>query len=561
MSTLSSLPVLSHTEVRDDLERQDIHLIADLSRHLMNRTCEATTMHGYRNRKIAEICGSNGMATMQQLHSVERLLETQGTLSMNVEEYRLNDTDGESATLQIVRAATTDMWPMGTHFWVRDAAINGARHYAAASTHASYEKHGPLGKELLLSTLRVMSTNAQLARFEEIMTTDDITMREDREKWPHIFLDIATNLDGQILEKWAHKQDAWQILVFHVLDAIKQGDIDPMELTTKQKRFLGLVIPFLCTVEYYKQENSGSWEELEAIRTSVISYETQIINQLAELSAQDSFAFIADDFREFQPYFPEEYREKDFSDVVETLVLRGTEVLSSTQYESPSYDTHDPRYREADAALLYLLLNRTPQFVGKRLNKGEEWILNFEEKIVEQIRTLYDPRTGGIRRYLNDSYQRMSFFRNSTVYHLQRFYGSQSGNAGRIRSFTRRDGIVPKWPEAAWSHFVWQLSGWAGERYRETDDDQYFQLQIDQFNSGLRLITGENEVSIDVGPSGRSRIIKIPPFLIPECYITEQDADGNEIVLPSPHTPLNWAISEALYAFASMKASFEHTNK
>ena len=72
--------------------------------------------------------------------------------------------------MTVVRAATTEMWPMGTHFWVRDTALIGARFLEGEDPSAVR-----LGKALLLSaaaadleTQRRWEREAQGRRFREI---------------------------------------------------------------------------------------------------------------------------------------------------------------------------------------------------------------------------------------------------------------------------------------------------------------------------------------------------------------------------------------------------------
>lgn len=66
-------------------------------------------------------------------------------------------------------------------------------------------------------------------------------------------------------------------------------------------------------------------------------------------------------------------------------------------------------------------------------------------------------------------------------------------------------------------------------------------------------LTKHKEKSLEVGPDGRVRTVKIPAYRFPECYLTEKNANGRLFTFPSPHTPLNWATAEALDAFMVMR--------
>jgi hypothetical protein len=174
-----------------------------------------------------------------------------------------------------------------------------------------------------------------------------------------------------------------------------------------------------------------------------------------------------------------------------------------------------------------------------------------EKKILGLLVRLDDPKTGGMARYENDSYQRVGFFRNLTVRKLQELYGAPSGDASSC--FVGRDKVVPKGRTAMWTHFVWQLAAWSGKRSLEDPDIRFRVLHEFFFARGLALITGNKEVSVDVDSRGKVRIIKIPAWRMPECYISDVSPTKEMLVFPSPHTPLNWSIAEMEEAFRIRK--------
>jgi hypothetical protein len=107
---------------------------------------------------------------------------------------------------------------------------------------------------------------------------------------------------------------------------------------------------------------------------------------------------------------------------------------------------------------------------------------------------------------------------------------------------------VPRGRKAAWTHFVWQIASWAGRRYEETKRADYARLHERFFIQGLQLVT-QHAKTLDVDQHGKSRVVSVPPWRMPECYIADRLAAKEEVVFPSPHTPLNWAIAEMLFAF------------
>lgn len=459
--------------------------------------------------------------TREKLETVKKLLESRGALTFDTRDVLWRDQDGEERTIPILRATTTEMWPMGTQWYARDNILVPA--LLLRSGYGSQAKN----KALFLSALTILSSRPQLQRFQNTIKSSDEHFIHNAQHWPQIFLTIKDNINAVRAEKWAHRQDAWQMLAYYTLRLLEDGLLAVEDLTEKHKQFLSLVVPFLAKVRYWEEENSGSWEEIEARKTSVMAWDASVIDQYQK-SAQRHPEWI---FLKFDP------AGKGLAEI-------GFQAMASRlPFESPDYTENDPHYREADAALIYLLqLN----CAGVR-----------EAQLLEQIEKLSDARTGGIRRYLNDSYQGPNFFHHEIAQRLTELYGAPSDDASGIEHFMGRRAIVPEGPEAAWVHFVWQLSSWAGQRFQKTREQRYWEMQQRYFSRGLGLITGEGEVSLDQDAQGQSRVIEVPAWRIPEAYITEIMENGEQFIIPSPHTPLNWAVGEAIYALAMMKKSLD----
>jgi hypothetical protein len=365
--------------------------------------------------------------------------------------------------------------------------------------------------------------------------------------WPYIFAAISDNLSSQKLEPWAHQQDAWQILAWHILDALEAGGIRHSELSQKNRRFLGLIIPFLAKVSFWRCENSGSWEEIAAVRSSVRAWEHRLVVRLGELASSTQFRFLRSEFARQKRYLSPRFRSLTLDKAVSLLDREATRaLLRDLPFESPGYSSNALRYRRADAALLYLLELDYPEFLAARAGKNVAWATKLEQAIAAQVLSLQDDRSGALYRYANDSYQRSSYFRNLTVARLNAMYGAPSGDASH--HFDGRDRIVPRGRKAAWTHFTWQIAAWAGRRWLKTKRAEYRRMHDRFFMQGLKLVTGRSK-SMDVTSNGRTRIISIAAWQMPECYISDTTSKKVELVFPSPHSPLNWATGEMLYAF------------
>jgi hypothetical protein len=519
------------------LKLADTALLTELERRLKRRQRlgEWRNLELFKQRTRAKSVA--GLATLQ------RSLERKGAFAIQIEKKRWRDTDGESRWFTLARAASTEMWPMGTNYWVRDNALIGVRYLF--SKDRRFKK---VGKELLLSALTFMSSKAQLARCERIIRSTSAAFRRNPNNWPYIFASIKDNLNAAREESWAHKQDAWQIVVFYVLEAIEAGLIEARELTEKHRKFIGMVLPFLAKISFWTCENSGSWEELPAVRTSVRAWEHRLVIKLAKISRQKDCSFVARDFLKFRRQLSGALRTSSLDAAVALMEKQAIrEMLKDLPAESPRYRRSDPRYRYADGALIYLLLIDYPYFLAARLGKDHRWAHRLEERIVTTVGSLEDPLTGAIRRYKNDCYQRTGYFRNLTIHKLNAIYGAPSGDASA--HFAARGRAVPAGREAAWTHFVWQLAAWSGQRYLETGSPLYRRIHERYFEQGLGLFTGKGEVSIEQGPSGTPRVIPIAPVRMTECYISEKGAGGKALIFPSPHTPLNWSVAEMFNAF------------
>lgn len=495
----------------------------------------------WQNPQLAAFVKTHGIGG-NAFKQLSTLVERKGFFDIRIERHRWVDCDGSRYTHTLARAAVTDMWPMGTHYWVRDNAIIAGRLLQMPSA-----TQRAIGKKLLLSSLNFMSSCAQLERFERVIRATSRAYHKDPMNWPYIFAGISNNLSSQSREGWAHKQDAWQILAWHVLNALELGVIRNAELSLKNRKFLGLLVPFLAKVSFWKCENSGSWEEIPAVRSSVRAWDHRLVVRLGELSRAKEFQFLRSEFVKQRRYLSVRFKALELVAAVAIIDREATKAMvRDLPFESPAYAKKDLRYRKADAALLYLLELNYPEFLAARAGKDRAWAAKLERAILKQVFSLQDDRSGAIYRYANDSYQKSGFFRNVTVARLNALYGAPSGDASK--HFGGRGRILPRGRNAAWTHFVWQIASWSGLQYLKTKRGEYLQMHEKFFLQGLKLVTGSSK-SLDVDSKGRVRIISIPAWKMPECYIADKLSTGSEIVFPSPHTPLNWATGEMLYAF------------
>lgn len=443
--------------------------------------------------------------------------------------------------LRVTRAANTDMWPMGTHYWTRDNILVSDRLIRNDLSKLGGESNSAMGRELLLSTLKIMSSPSQLAKFRAIALKE---VPFTASNWPQIFLGIKDNLDGSDTEGWMHIQDAWQMVVVVTLRLVREGFLSHQDIPDSAWQMFSYVLPFLESIGSPNYENAGSWEELVSKRSSVLCWEFDVCRELQDASkeAHDKilpYLFELEGSKQETTYPLWQARIQSLQEKILNEIDR------AFPFESPDYESTDPRYREADSALLYFFQTSTLSALSKRRGVSLE---SLEDQLLQQIKSVIDPLSGALRRYLGDSYQGQSYFRFRTQEQLRNYSAGPSGDFSAASEFVARGRVVPAGREAAWTHFVWQLVSWAGERYLETGSDKYREIMNRHFLTGIALITGNGEKSIDSDAEGVFRVIPIPSFRIPEAYISEKDALGNTLLFPSPHTPLNWAVGEAVRA-------------
>jgi hypothetical protein len=357
------------------------------------------------------------------------------------------------------------------------------------------------------------------------------------------------------------------MLTYLTFDALNREFISVDYLTNANKQFLASVMPFMEAVGFPKYESSGSWEEVCAIRTSVMAVETAMLHKLQELREKDiDLSFIEDGYKSAQQFLPE-FEGSSFDEALETVVGSGLrEIGRRIPFESadPEYKDNPVKYREADSATLaYLLLYDLPDLLASRSipigEKGEVMTAEqIEVMILRQIATLFDPETNGIFRYLEDSYQREDF-------HLMSIQVAINALKARVKEEAAHEGhevdldekqrirgqIVPKGRQAAWNLGNEQFASWAGKRSilalekgEIAAAEFYDGLSTEFMNYSLSHVTGYNQWHMVLGEDGSYRIQQVPADRMPECLVTytyvTAAGDKASFIVPSPHVPLNW---------------------
>ena len=506
--------------------------------------------------------------TPAELAALESRLTEEGTLSIPTISGLSVHINGKVEPVTIVAATeinadTPNHGEMASMLYLRD-------HIQAASALMAlylqdpekYASEGDEARTLLFSALHLISTPAQLARFEAVIDQGEAVGQAD---WPHISLHFG-DMEGKNPNGWRNKQDSFQMLGFLALDAIEKGFITADSLSPSHKKFLASIVPFLDSVGFPNYKSSGSWEENEAARTSVMAVETALLHKILSMSEREDMTFLAG---------RHQGTTEGFAEAAERLYKAGLkEVGERLPYESPDYPEETIKHRKADAALTYVLMYDLPKLLAEEgIPIGKEQvrlgIREIEDLVLEELSHLDDPLTNGMYRYENDSYQRVNFHTNEVqliIRAIKRFVKAEAderdGEIDLDMKQSLRNELTPPGRPAAWTHPLGQLSAWAARRGNESRDEgrlqdagEYHRLANRYLNRVLSLITGPKQYHAVLGAEGSYEIRHVQPYRLPECYVTYELPSGTIIDVPSPHTPLNWSSAMARQTIGLLQAT------
>ncbi|WP_436789072.1 hypothetical protein [Yinghuangia sp. YIM S10712] len=525
--------------------RQDQALLRELmARNLVGRR-PGGAGRWFADPALARLAGAGGSPA--HLRVVESVLNERGTLDLPVIEAGSVRVDGAARRVCVVAATDIAADPtvrhgeMSTMFYLRDhVQCAGALMELFLRDPARYAAEGAVGRDLIRSALHLISTPAQLARFAAVVQRGDV----GQEEWPHISL-WFDDLEAEKPNGWRNKQDSFQMLAFLVLDAVDRGFVGADELLPAHKRFLRFVVPLLDAVGFPRYESSGSWEENAARRTSVMAVETALLEKIRVLAGSEGMGFLESGM--------------DFSEKVGAMVDAGLrEIARRIPFESPDYPPESIRHRKADASMVYVLMYGLPELLARaRVPVGAParpmTAREVEAVVLDGLRDLEDPVTGGLIRYAEDSYQRVNFHTyevQATVRAIKRDTKAdaeaRNGEPDLDRKQEMRGRLTPRGREAAWIHPLGQLAVWAARRSLQTrpadpeEGERYREFAVHYLDRMLAGVTGENQWHAVLREDGGYHVRKVPPYRVPECHVTYRDDEGRELIIPSPHTPLNW---------------------
>ena len=267
----------------------------------------------------------------------------------------------ENGLFPAVGQAEDDDFSGYQHAWVRDNVHIAHAHFVWGAKHTAMKTADAL--------MEFFTT--QQDRIRRVI--NDPSLAEDPMNRPHIRFNEHTL--EMLEEKWAHAQnDALGYFIWFYCKTAGQraSGIDDSSLET-----LALLTVYLQTISYWKDRDSGHWEEERKICASSIGAVVAGLRQMRKLCSEQ-------DLYKRQPFSLHGINEQ----FLNHLEAKGTEALNKIlPYESIGSETR----RRYDAALLFLIYPLE--------------VLSHDQsvQILTDVKSALQGELG-IRRYLKDSY-------------------------------------------------------------------------------------------------------------------------------------------------------------
>lgn len=325
-------------------------------------------------------------------------------------------------------------------------------------------------------------------------------------------------------ESWEHAQNDALSYLLWLACKLYSSAVEDQEEPTLDAETLDLLILFplyFDAIQYWKDEDSGHWEEAPKIEASSIGTVVAGLKEFRTLMLANS-------------EINYQWRYKDNSVTVELLdqlIAHG----KSTLEKILPWECIQPagKKRRFDASLLFLIFP---------LNViGTETALQIVADIKENLQGDI-----GIRRYLADSFWCQNFQQ------LPRAIQT-SPHPDRTAWLTEHNVYLSPGSEAQWCIFDPILSCIYGMRYQSSKRDPAdLKWQTQYLNRSLSQITARTFL-IPMGESEESKeYIEIPAYRCPELYFLMA---GHYI--PNVSTPLLWTQSNLLVALEMMIRSLK----
>lgn len=403
---------------------------------------------------------------LQQLEAIWALLKSKGTFSfphLPNGLYPAHDGGADSAHTGY------------QNVWIRDNVYIALAHYENGEVPTAIATLTSLAQFLL----------SQTDRFQAVVS-DPKTAAGPMNR-PHIRFDGRTL--SELPQKWPHAQnDALGYFVWLFCRVHREQRIDP---SPDDWTLLSLCVAYWQAIRYWRDADSGHWEEARKVEASSIGAVVAALLELEGLAEdRDSHAIPLHTIR--------------------SMIAEGRRALSEI-LPSESIEPSE-RARRYDSALLFLIY-------PLRVIEGD-MAQTIMDDVIANLRG-----TIGIKRYPGDSFWAPNY---------KDLFPPDERTADFSDKIEVRDRFFAPGDEAEWCIFDSIVSIVFGLRYAESGAESHRNLQMEYFNRALGQITEEDH------PLGG--------FRCPELYYVENGKRAtNDIV------PLLWAQANLWLAFMQLR--------
>lgn len=377
-----------------------------------------------------------------------------------------------------------------THVWVRDNI-----HVAHALWRTGETRPA---RRVALQLARYFRAHA--GRFRGIITGR--TDCNDPMQRPHIRFDGKTLRELPV--EWSHAQnDAMGYFLWFYCLLLNQGAIRARDV---DRGLLSLFVLYFQAIRYWRDQDSGHWEEVRKIAASSIGVVVAGLQQLELVLAGGKIRLTKE----------RRLNRVQLSDI-QRLIVRGQGALQRI-LPAECVQPDKKRRRLYDAATLFLIYPL--QVVD----------LQMAQSILKAVRGHLEGKVG-IKRYLGDSYWAADF--RARVLNSKRTadYGTQQD---------KRDTLHRRGQEAQWCIFDPIVSVVYGQRYQASGRQRDLKQQRKYLERSLAHVTD------DGGPYLGLRC--------PELYFVEEGC-----YMPNDHCPLLWTQANLLLALHEMIRSLSNS--
>jgi phosphorylase kinase alpha/beta subunit len=356
----------------------------------------------------------------------------------------------------------------------------------------SFRLRGQIAPALACMKGLTLFLETQRPRFREIIADATRSLKEDANRRPHIRF-TAQSL-GELPEKWPHAQnDALGHALWFRFVLANEGSLP---LTAEDYEVFRLFPDYFEAIEYWRDEDSGAWEEGRKVNNSSVGAVVAGLQQMRRYFSDSAPASAPG----VVPI------STSPSEKLDALIEKGIDRLATTlPFEAP-------RERMVDSALLFLL--HPLNIIAAR--PMQDAILNL---VQARLKGPY-----GIKRYAGDSYFCQDY---------DEWFSASQMSSDFSDRLDFRDAFLQPNDEAQWCIFDPLLSIIYGQRFlADPADKGSFAKQIHYFNRSLAQVTADGQC--------------------PELYFLKQGR-----YVPNAHTPLAWTQANQALALHLVKKSVE----